>query len=192
VDVPPLYNVRPGSDIPAVLTSRKSGEREAHLFHWGLIPSWAKDKKVGYKMINARAEGIADKPAFRQSFRQRRCIIPAAGFYEWQKPTKQPFYFQPVDDSFFSFAGVWERWKSPAGELVLSCSIITTAANDVVAPIHDRMPVILPDAGAADWWLSDSDDAGMLQTFLAPYPAGRMTSCAGADWLNKTAPQNSA
>lgn len=172
----PSHNVAPSRDIPIILESHKTGERRIGLARWGLIPAWAKDPKIGNQAINARAESIAAKPMFRDAFRRRRCVIPADGFYEWQKPTKQPFYFSPTEpDGFFSFAGLWERWISPEGETVVSCSIVTTEANAVVAPVHSRMPVIL-DAQAADFWLSDSENAGLLAAVLQPFDEGGMTA----------------
>lgn len=172
----PRFNVSPGRDIPIILESHQTGERRIGPARWGLIPAWAKDKKIGYKAINARAETIADKPMFRDAFRRRRCIIPADGFYEWHKPTKQPFYFVPIEpDGFFCFAGLWERWKHPAGETVVSCSIVTTAANAVVQPVHLRMPAALA-ADEAELWLSCSEDTSLLQAVLHPYAEGRMTA----------------
>jgi putative SOS response-associated peptidase YedK len=121
---------------------------------WGLIPSWAKDAKAGYKMINARAETIAEKPAFRESLLSRRCLVPADGFYEWSKFSKgkSPICFTLADDSVFAFAGIWDRWMNPERELVETCSIITTSANALVLGIHDRMPVIL-ERENYDLWL---------------------------------------
>jgi putative SOS response-associated peptidase YedK len=128
---------------------------------WGLIPFWAKDASVGYKMINARAETVATKPAFREALKKRRCLIPADGFYEWKKDgkTKTPFCFTMADESLFAFAGLWEQWKNPEGQLVETCSIITTTPNALLADVHDRMPVILPD-DAYDLWL----DPGFQKT----------------------------
>jgi putative SOS response-associated peptidase YedK len=128
---------------------------------WGLIPFWAKDASVGYKMINARAETVATKPAFREALKKRRCLIPADGFYEWSKngKTKTPFCFTMADDSIFAFAGLWEQWENPTGQLVETCSIITTTPNTLCADVHDRMPMILPD-DAYDLWL----DPGFQKT----------------------------
>ena len=170
------FNVAPGRDIPIILASHKTGERRIGPARWGLIPAWAKDEKIGYKAINARAESIAEKPMFRSAFRSRRCVIPADGFFEWQKPAKQPFYFAPAEpDGFFSFAGLWERWECPAGVSVISCSIVTTGANAVVFPVHPRMPAVL-DLAEADSWLSASEDATSLQGLLHPYGENRMTA----------------
>jgi putative SOS response-associated peptidase YedK len=143
---------------------------------WGLIPSWSKDAKAGYKMINARAETVADMPAFRDPFRSRRCLIPADGFYEWSKQGKQksPFCFSMADDSIFAFAGIWDRWRNPNKERIETCSIITTAANALLSGIHDRMPVIL-GRDHYDLWLDPGfkkvDD---LLDLLKAFPAGAM------------------
>ena len=122
--------------------------------YFGLIPAWATDASIGFKMINARAETVATKPAFRESIRKRRCLIPADGFYEWRKDgkTKTPFCFTMADDSIFAFAGIWDSWRNPEGQTIKTCSIITTTPNALLADIHDRMPVILPD-DAYDLWL---------------------------------------
>ncbi len=136
------YNIAPSQKIPVIIN--KSGEKNLEFFQWGLIPFWAKDKKIGYKMINTRAETISEKPSFKFAFRKRRCLIPANGFYEWRKEDKQPFFIQLKDCEIFSFAGIWENWKSPEGDYIQSCSIITTSANDFTEKIHQRMPAILP------------------------------------------------
>ncbi|MGZ8908051.1 MAG: SOS response-associated peptidase [Methylobacter sp.] len=175
-DMRPRYNVAPSQNIPIV---REEGEkRRFALARWGLIPHWAKDIKIGYSMINARAETVAEKPAFRNAFKHRRCLIPADGYYEWQAiagtKTKQPWFIVLRDREPMAFAGLWERWRSPEGEELESCSIIVTDANGIMRPIHERMPVIL---AADDWdaWLrSDGKDAVVLQSLLKPYPAEDM------------------
>jgi len=157
----PRYNVAPTQDIPVIRQRPDEPNRFGSQMRWGLIPFWAKDASVGYKMINARAETVATKPAFREALKKRRCLIAADGFYEWQKngKTKTPFCFTMADDSIFAFAGIWEQWKNPAGQLVETCSIITTTPNALCADVHDRMPVILPD-DAYDLWL----DPGFQRT----------------------------
>lgn len=141
----PRYNIAPTQMIAAV--SGIENEREFSLFKWGLVPRWAKDESIGNKLINARAETLTEKPSFREAFRSRRCIIPASGFYEWMraaKGAKQPFYFYLKEKEVFGFAGLWEEWlDKETGEAVETCTIITTEANDVLKPVHDRMPVIL-------------------------------------------------
>lgn len=169
-DLPPSYNIAPGQNILAV--RQQAGRREAVLLRWGLIPSWAKEQSIGNRMINARAEGIAHKPAFRQPFRQQRCLIPADGFYEWRREgnRKQPYYIHRRDDQPMMFAGLWSRWKDPEHhERIESCTIITGEPNELLAPIHDRMPVILDPTGY-DPWL-ESNDLALLEGLLSPLPA---------------------
>jgi putative SOS response-associated peptidase YedK len=144
-DVPPLlprYNIAPTQPVPVVRLDPASGERGLALLHWGLIPSWADDPAIGHRLINARAETVAEKPAFRSAFKRRRCLVVADGFYEWKRENgKTPYYFRLKDDSPFAFAGLWDRWEK-GDELVASCTLITCEPNGVVAPVHDRMPVI--------------------------------------------------
>ncbi len=141
----PRYNIAPTQTIPAVLET--GGERIISRLKWGLIPHWSKDDSYASKLINARAETLAEKPSFRDAFKHHRCIIPASGFYEWDKKSsgaKQPFYFYLNDKEVFGFAGLWEEWlDKESGELVETCTIITTEANEVLELVHDRMPVIL-------------------------------------------------
>ena len=146
------YNVAPSQDILAIRQD-ESGNRTASPLKWGLIPHWAKDPTIGNRMINARGETVAEKPAFRQAFRRRRCIIPASGFYEWgpSGAGKWPYYITPAEGPLLSFAGLWERWRTPEGEPLESCTIITTAANESLARVHQRMPVCLPETSYADW-----------------------------------------
>jgi len=166
--LPPSYNVAPSQPVLAV--RRREDRHEAVLLRWGLIPPWAKDKSIGYRMINARAEGLADKPAFRQPFRHQRCLIPADGFYEWQRKGrhKQPWYIHRANGEPLAFAGLWAHWQGGA-EIIESCAIITGPPNAVVAPIHDRMPVILEPADHAAWL--ESDNPLWLQQLLRPLPA---------------------
>lgn len=172
----PSYNIAPGR---AVLACRlgAAGRRELSPFHWGLIPGWAKDRKLGYKTFNARAETVAEKPSFRAAFRRRRCLIPADAFYEWQSTPdgKQPFAFRHRDQRPMTFAGLWEHWVDPdSRETLESATIIVTSANQTVAAIHDRMPVIL-DARHWDAWLDPAERAlSELTALLAPYPADRL------------------
>jgi putative SOS response-associated peptidase YedK len=174
-DLRPRYNIAPTQSVAAVRSSPKDGHRELVQLHWGLIPFWADDPKVGYSTINARAETVATKPTFRQAFAKRRCLIVADGFYEWQKTDgrKQPFYIHMQDDRPFAFAGLWERWKREDKEIE-SCSIIVTEANDVLKPIHDRMPVILPPEDYDRWLDPKVEDKKKLQAMLRPFSASRM------------------
>lgn len=176
VNLEARYNIPPTEDI-AVVRSR-DGERTLDLLRWGLVPWWAKDLKVSFSNINAKAETVAEKPAFRDAFKARRCIIPADGFYEWKKldpKTKQPYAIVMKDRSVFGFAGLWESWKDRAsGQTVQSCTIVTTTPNEVCAPIHDRMPAIL-DPKNYDRWLGEKPaEPCQLMAMLKPYPAEAM------------------
>ena len=166
----PNYNVAPTQVVPIVRNNRETGDRELILVHWGLVPFWAKDRSIGNRMINARAETLAEKPAFRTAFRKRRCLIPASGFYEWRKSDsgKQPMHIRMKDKSPFAFAGLWVSWRNPNDEVETeSCTIITTQANDFMARIHNRMPVIL-DANDYNRWLDPNNSDGEL--LLQPCP----------------------
>jgi len=174
----PRYNTAPSQDIPAI---SNPASRDVVMLRWGLIPHWAKDPAIGSRMINARSETIQEKPSFKNAFKQRRCLILADGFYEWQKSSrrgvpKAPYYFQLADGAPFTFAGIWETWRSPEGEQVRTCSIITCPPNDLVAGVHNRMPVVL-DKTMCWGWLADQS-AHALQAMLTPYPADRMRSHA--------------
>ena len=166
------YNIAPSTLIPAIRTTTEAGEREAVALQWGLVPRWSKDAKSGAKLANARAEGIGTKPAFRDAFKQRRCVVPASGFYEWQTigRLKQPWFFQMKDESPFVFAGLWERWRREDGMELQTCALITTSPNEVVSSFHDRMPVILRDAGIDRWLDPAIKDASPLEPLLVPVP----------------------
>ncbi|MEK3837362.1 SOS response-associated peptidase [Paenibacillus sp. FSL R7-0128] len=170
----PNYNVAPMHNIPAVIATN-DGKRLEEL-RWGLVPFWAKDDKVGSKMINARAETVAQKPAFKRLLKSKRCIIPADGFYEWKKDgsTKQPYRILKSDGNIFSFAGLYDTWEDPEGKKISTCTIITTTPNSLMADIHDRMPVILRSEDKADWLERDNDDVESLLKLLRPYDASKM------------------
>ena len=165
----PGYNIAP---TESVLTVRNVGGREAALMKWGLIPFWAKDPKIGSRMINARAETVAEKPAFRNALKKRRCLVLADGYYEWQKTPegKRPYRIILKSGEPFAMAGLWETWKDPQDNVVRSCTIITTEANDFLAPIHNRMPVILPREYEDLWLDMDIDDGAALTQMLIPSP----------------------
>lgn len=169
------YNISPGTAIPAIRRARDGG-LELTALEWGLVPFWSKDAKSGAKMANARAEGIGAKPAFREPLRKRRCVVPASGFYEWQTvgKRKQPWFFQWRDERPFLLAGLWEHWRSADGVDLETCSLITTTPNDVVRPLHDRMPVILRDAAVDTWLDARVTDTPPLEPLLAPVPDGEM------------------
>lgn len=170
----PNYNVAPMHNVPAVIAS-DAGKRMGEL-RWGLVPFWAKDEKIGSKMINARAETVADKPAFKRLLKTKRCIIPADGFYEWKKDgtSKQPYRILMSDGSLFSFAGLYDTWEDPEGKKLNTCTIITTTPNSLMEDIHDRMPVILRPEDEADWLGRDNDDVESLLKLLKPYDAAKM------------------
>jgi putative SOS response-associated peptidase YedK len=174
----PRYNIAPTQNVPVVRQDPKESIRELSLVRWGLIPSWSKDSSVAARMINARSETAATKPAFRDSLKSRRCLIPADGFYEWMRTgkAKQPYCFEVNEGDLFAFAGIWDRWKDPSGNWIKTCSILTTTPNAVTSPVHDRMPVIL-GTDAYDLWL----DPGMKDVIAAteqlkPYDA-RLMRC---------------
>ena len=175
----PRYNIAPGQDAAVIL--QEDDGRVLKLMHWGLVPHWAQDAKIGFRMINARAESLDRKPAYKSAFKRRRCLIPADGFYEWIKPAakgrpKQPLRFTLRDGAVFSFAGIWESWTKPDGAKLESFSIITTTANELVAKIHERMPVILPPRAEAAWLETGPEESAGLLELLAPYPAQKMRS----------------
>ena len=165
----PGYNIAP---TESVLTVRNVEGREAALMKWGLIPFWAKDPKIGSRMINARAETVAEKPAFRNALKKRRCLVLADGYYEWQKTPvgKRPYRIIMKSGEPFAMAGLWETWKDLQGNVVPSCTIITTAANDFLSPIHNRMPVILPRESEELWLDMGIGDATIFAGILTPYP----------------------
>jgi putative SOS response-associated peptidase YedK len=183
-NLPPRYNVAPSQPIAAVANK---GQRQVEFFQWGLIPSWAKDPAIGNQMINARAETLAEKPSFKNAYRRRRCLILADGFYEWRKEsdgtTKTPMFIHLASGQPFAFAGLWEMWRA-AEDAILSCTIITTSPNALMAQIHNRMPVILPP-DAYEQWLDPAermpDD---LNDLLKPYPAELMTAYSVAKLVN--------
>lgn len=175
---PPRYNLAPSEGVLAVRFNADDGRRHLDVMRWGLIPIWAKDRSIGNRLINARGEEVAETQAFREAFQKRRCIIPADGFYEWKRQAsgKEPYAIVPAEDEpVFAFAGLWDRWRDPATqEVVRSCSIITCKANDLMAPIHDRMPVILDHSDWAKWLGDEAARRPELQRFLRPFPADRM------------------
>jgi putative SOS response-associated peptidase YedK len=175
-DLGPRYNIAPTQTV-VIARQAADGPREMALVRWGLIPFWAKDQAIGARMINARGETVASKPAFRSAVKQRRCLIPADGFYEWRKIAvgKQPFFIRFADRRAFAFAGLWDRWRRTEDtQEIVSCTIITTSPNELVGELHDRMPVILPP-DRFDEWLRPGPLLGpALESLLQPYPADEM------------------
>jgi putative SOS response-associated peptidase YedK len=181
----PRYNIAPTQEVAAVRASAGGG-RELVALRWGLLPPWANDRALAARMINARAETVAAKPAFRSAFRARRCLVVADGFYEWQRrgAGKRPYFVGLADNRPFGFAGLWERWSGPDGEAVESCTIVTTTANELVAPIHDRMPVIL-DPAQFDLWLDPAvRDPEAVRPLLRPHAAAGMRAVAVSELVN--------
>jgi len=174
---PERFNIAPTDPVLTVRFNPETKERSLDALRWGLMPHWAKDLKDGSRMINARAETVATLPAFRDAFKARRCIIPASGFYEWQKTDagKQPYAIVPDLDPLFAFAGLWENWRvkgaADSAEWIRTCAIITGEPNDLVAPIHNRMPVILPREAWSAWLGEEPASGDDLKALLKPYPA---------------------
>jgi len=172
-DLAPSYNIAPGQEIVII---NDEGVRQLIQCTWGFIPSWAKEPSIGNKMINARSETVAEKPAFRSAFKKKRCLVIADGFYEWKTEGKRkfPIYIRLKSKEPFGFAGLYNVWKAPDGNLLCTCTIITTEANEAVKPIHDRMPVILP-GDAEDMWINPAtEDKEALVGILKPYPSEEM------------------
>jgi putative SOS response-associated peptidase YedK len=188
----PRFNIAPTQTIPIVRASRE-GSRECASVRWGLVPSWANDEKMGARMINARSETVAEKPSFRSAVKSRRCLIPADGFYEWVRTTdgKQPHYIHFSDGRVFAFAGLWERWTKGGGEPLDTCTIITTTPNDLIAGLHDRMPVILPPDQFAEWLEPAPLQPERLQELLVPHPADGMEAYPVSTYVNKPANDDS-
>jgi putative SOS response-associated peptidase YedK len=178
-EIEPRYNIAPTTFIPAVRAD-VAGTRRLALLYWGLVPVWAKEKSIGSRMINARAETLREKPAFRSAYRKRRALVPADGYYEWMKlgaREKQPYFIQPASGTPFALAALWENWRDPAtGEALQSCTLITTQAPRSIAHIHDRMPLILPASAYAEWLDPGNEDAERLDRLLQPEGAGKLVA----------------
>ena len=172
---PPRFNIAPSQPVAVIRRLPENNLPQLNMLRWGLIPHWAKDMKIGYKLINARGETLKQKPSFRSAFKKRRCLIVADGFYEWRRSGKirQPFYVQLKKKSVFGFAGLWESWNGPDGNIVESTTIITTVPNELISEVHGRMPVILHPQ-QYDTWLLDSTPDDALLALLKPYPADKM------------------
>jgi len=174
----PRYNIAPSQPIAAIRIEPDTTTRNLVMLRWGLVPSWAKDPKIGNQCINAKAETVAEKPSFRSAFKKRRCLILATGFYEWQAQgrTKQPMWIGLRSRRPFAFAGLWEHWKPAEGESLDTCTIITTEPNDLMAPIHNRMPVILAPASYDQWLDPTFQQAETLKALLRPFPSEELTA----------------
>lgn len=172
----PRYNIAPSQAVATVRAAPAGTGRELVLLRWGLIPSWSNDPAIGNRLINARAETAREKPSFRNAFRRHRCLIPASGFYEWQRRerVKQPYFVRMRDERLFAFAGLWDRWESPDKVVIETCTILTTTANAVLAPIHGRMPVILSPTEYARWLDPALQETDSLAPLLVPFPPEEM------------------
>ena len=180
----PRYNIAPSQTVLVVPNRTPRTLRPAR---WGLIPHWAKDTAIGHRMINARSETVASRAAFRDALERRRCLIPADGFYEWKREgarRRTPFYLRRHDGEPFGLAGLWDVWRSPAGEAIASCTIITTRPNDMVAALHDRMPVILPPEAFDAWLAPAAQPIEVLQPWLSPCPPAWLEAVAVSDRVN--------
>ncbi len=181
------YNIAPTQNVLTVVQN-EVGQREATWMRWGLIPSWAKERSIGNRMINARAETLAEKPSFRTAYKKRRCLVVADGCYEWKKnedKSKTPMYVHLKDRSLFGMAGLWERWTDrETGEVLTTCAIITTTPNETIKPLHHRMAVVLPRDDYIFWLDTQISDTDRLQTLLRPYPADMMAVYAVSTEVN--------
>jgi putative SOS response-associated peptidase YedK len=182
VDLIPRYNIPPGTNIAAIRQSPE-GKRVLHLLKWGLVPHWAKDPGIGNKLNNARGESVMEKPSFREAFKRRRCLIPADAFYEWKAEgkLKQPYCISLPEP--FAMAGLWESWTSPDGSILRTCCVITTGPNAVMAPIHDRMPVIIAPENWGNWLSAPVEEVADL---IRPYPADQMHAWPVSRRVSKT------
>jgi putative SOS response-associated peptidase YedK len=180
------YNIAPTQAVAVIRYNVRSNHRELSLLRWGLIPSWAEDLKIGSRLINARSETVTRKPAFREAFKTRRCLVVADGFYEWnQNGGKQPYWIHIRDQKLFALAGLWECKENPGGEIIESFTILTTESNELIRPLHDRMPVILKPDDYALWLDPATSDPDRLKALLCPYPAAAMQMEPVGTWVNK-------
>ena len=191
VDLEPRYNIAPSQPVLVARARQRAEDRVLHYVSWGLVPRWANDPSIGSRMINARSETAAEKPAFRDAMRYRRCLIPADGFYEWKKLSvgRQPYHFRLLSGKPMAMAGLYESWAGPNGEQLDSCAILTTRANACVGRVHERMPVLV-GAGDFDRWLDPGEqDAEAVADLLQPWPDGAMESHAVSRRVNRTSEQ---
>ena len=188
-ELDPRYNIAPTQSVPALRVAEE-GSRRLVMLHWGLVPRWAKERAIGNRMINARSETLAEKPAYRDAFRRRRCLVLADGWYEWQPAAggKQPWFVRLRDPRPIAFAGLWERWKDPAGEMLESCTIVTTDASESIRKIHERMPVVLPEQAWDRWMDPAYTDTEALSKTLGPYDSKALQAWQVSRLVN--APKN--
>ena len=191
-ELTPRYNIAPTQMVAVVRFDQETTAKQFEMLKWGLVPFWAKDASIGPRLINARCETLGQKPAYRAAFKSRRCLIPTNGFYEWmkEKEKKQPYLIRLADESLFAFAGLWEHWKGPDGSTIESCTVITTEANDLVRPIHDRMPVIIPRKDYDSWLNPEMLGQETFQSLLQPYPSSEMVFFPVNPKVNKATYEN--
>ncbi len=184
----PRYNIAPTQDVAAVRRTSEATDSARQLvrLRWGLVPAWAKDPAIGNRLINARAETAAEKPAFRTALRRRRCLVVADGFYEWQRSgkQKQPYFIRLCDDRPFAFAGLWEHWEGPDHSALETCALLTTEPNDLMKPIHDRMPVILSPSDFDHWLDPAVQQPEQLASLFRPYPSEEMVAYPVSAYVN--------
>jgi len=198
IPIPPSHNVAPTAGVPIIAV--EAGRREMLYAQWGLVPFWARDPEIGGRLINARADTLGEKASFKYAFSRRRCLVPSDGFYEWRRDgsVKQPYYVRMRDSSLFAFAGLWETWESPDGSPLISCAIITVEPNELMAPIHARMPAILKPEDEHTWLFGYDRDAAERRTrptqsdlrlaqLLRPYPSDRMEAYPVSRYVNSPA-----
>lgn len=185
-DLQARYNISPSQGVACVRMQPQMRKREAVALRWGLIPSWTRDPAMGMKLINARAETVAEKPSFRKPFRERRCLVLADGYYEWKREgiRKQPYHIRLNSERPFALAGLWDRWTGADGNIIESCAILTTTPNERLVSIHDRMPVILQPSAYEPWLDPGLQDAACLVPFLTPYPGDAMIAVAVSRRVN--------
>ena len=190
MQIQPRYNAAPAQNIVTLMQNKDEEEPHLDMVRWGLVPSWAKDESIGNRMINARAETLAEKPSFKRLLHNKRCLIVADGFYEWKSEpgakTKTPMYFTLEDDELFTFAGLWDTWRNPEGEQIRTCTIITTNPNTLVSPVHNRMPTILPAEALEEWLNPRHQDEQALLHLLSPYDATDMKVRSVSRLVNNT------
>jgi putative SOS response-associated peptidase YedK len=184
----PRYNIAPTQEVPVIVSDENSKMISLEMYRWGLIPFWAKEAKIGNRMINTRAETVAEKPSYRRPFLKQRCLIPADGFYEWQKvqkgKNKLPFFISLKNKEPFAFAGLWDQWKDETGKPVFSFTILTTDSNDLLRSIHDRMPVILDPKNEPAWLDTEFRDSKTLKKMLTSYPSEKMQTYEVSSLVN--------
>lgn len=185
----PSFNIAPSQPVVTIRYSPKTKSRAMSLMKWGLIPTWSKDPSIGQKMINARSETVDQKPSFKGPFKYKRCLIPADGFYEWKRldGAKQPYFIKRVDDKPMAFAGLWDYWGGADGSELETCTIITTEANEIMQPIHERMPVILKESEFDVWLDPRIQEPILLKQYLKPFPSEELETYPVSTFVNKPA-----